>query len=452
MSQDQRLGMPDGSVLSETSSQQAQQALAAVYGQEVRPRCLCGPVHPQMYIAKVGGRFLVKRMPDTGVAHAVSCVSYLPPEHLSGLGQVLGHAIDEQPEADRTALRLGFPLSVTDRAAPAPPADPGAEPDTVATDGTKLTLRAVLHYLWEEAGLATWSPAMAGKRTWRVVSWHLREAAAGKYVKGAPLGDRLFIPQPWTKDRATDLKTARMQAWRPFQPVGGKTQKLLLLVGEVKEFGQARYGPKMVVKHLPDALITVPEDLMGRLYRRFGYELETWEADEHVHLMAIATCTVSRAGVATVREASLVLADRHWLPIDSPEEQVLVDSAVDDGRRFRKALRYNMAPGQLMASVVLTDTYPPTGCYLLTGPDDTTSVDELAEDTDTACWTWATDQPFPALPDRGRVVGDSPPTAAPLRSATKPDSAPPEGPPPASGVDGLWALEDEPPDLAQTPP
>jgi len=46
-----------------------------------------------MYIAKVGNRYIVKRMPDTGQLHSPDCDSYEPPAELSGLGEVLGSAI-----------------------------------------------------------------------------------------------------------------------------------------------------------------------------------------------------------------------------------------------------------------------------------------------------------------------------------------------------------------------
>jgi len=42
-----------------------------------------------MYVAKIGaGKYVIKRMPDSGLTHAHNCPSYLPPEALSGFGQV----------------------------------------------------------------------------------------------------------------------------------------------------------------------------------------------------------------------------------------------------------------------------------------------------------------------------------------------------------------------------
>ena len=67
-----------------------------------------------MYVAKLGaGRYVIQRMPDSGLAHAHHCPSYLPPEALSGLGQALGSAITEEVDSGLTAIRLGFRMSRT---------------------------------------------------------------------------------------------------------------------------------------------------------------------------------------------------------------------------------------------------------------------------------------------------------------------------------------------------
>jgi len=55
-----------------------------------------------MYVARLGEGFIVKRMPDTGSHHAPDCPSYEPPAELSGLGQVLGSAITEDPATGET--------------------------------------------------------------------------------------------------------------------------------------------------------------------------------------------------------------------------------------------------------------------------------------------------------------------------------------------------------------
>ncbi len=158
-----------GHRITHINSPDGQQLLAAAHTERVRPLCMCRTDGVAMYVAKVGPeKYVIKRMPDSGLEHAHRCASYLPPEELSGLGQVLGSAITEEADNGLTAIKLGFRMSKVERADPTG-AGGGEVSDSVAAVPNRLTLRAVLHYLWQEADLATWSPGMGGKRNWRVV-------------------------------------------------------------------------------------------------------------------------------------------------------------------------------------------------------------------------------------------------------------------------------------------
>ena len=119
--------------------------LAAAHAERHRPLCLCVDAGLEMYVARFGESFILKRMPYTGSLHAPGCPSYEPPPDLSGLGEVLGSAIREDPTSGTTLLRLGFAISkagprTVDGAA-------ASDHDSVASDGAKLTLRGLLHYL-----------------------------------------------------------------------------------------------------------------------------------------------------------------------------------------------------------------------------------------------------------------------------------------------------------------
>ena len=80
--------------------------LAHAYTAKTRPVCVCRDPGIEMYIAKVAGKFVIKRMPNSGGDHAPACDSYEPPPELSGLGQVMGTAIQEDPEEGVTALKF----------------------------------------------------------------------------------------------------------------------------------------------------------------------------------------------------------------------------------------------------------------------------------------------------------------------------------------------------------
>ncbi|MFJ2758807.1 DUF1173 domain-containing protein [Nocardioides sp. NPDC087217] len=387
--------------------QEAQPELATAHDDRVRPLCMCQRDGVAMYIARIpdpdgGMRYVVKRMPDTGPLHAPQCASYVPPPGISGFGQLLGTAISEGPDG-RTALRLGFPMDMLDWAAPTPTAmvDPSG---SVQADPSRLTLRAVLHYLWHEAGLASWTPAMAGKRNWRVVSWHLRQAAQGMYLRSRPLTDRLFVPEPFQAERKAEITARRLAAWAPAQTSGAHGRKLMMLVGEVKAIEAARYGRQLVIKHLPDAPFMLDDRLHVRLTWRFAAELDLWQSDPDGHLIAISTFAVGRGGLATVEEISLVTVDRHWLPYETEADRMLVELAVEQRRRFTKSLRCNLTDGLPIASLTLTDTTVATAAFVLAEATQVPEAEDAAAAAGLDAWIWALGSPIPRLPDRSRVT------------------------------------------------
>ena len=128
-----------------TDSSGFAEAIAAAHAEHHRPRCLCLRNGIEMYVARLGNGFIVKRMPNTGSQHAPDCPSYEPPPEFSGLGQVLGSAIAEDLTTGETTLKLDF--SMTKIAGGSAMPTSGGSRDSVASSGTKLSLRGLLHYL-----------------------------------------------------------------------------------------------------------------------------------------------------------------------------------------------------------------------------------------------------------------------------------------------------------------
>ena len=86
--------------------------LAQAYLEHERPMCRCTPDGTAMYIARMGTRFIVKRMPDSGSLHSTRCGSYAPEEAYSqgaksvhdgvGVEVSTGQAAGEDPRAARS--------------------------------------------------------------------------------------------------------------------------------------------------------------------------------------------------------------------------------------------------------------------------------------------------------------------------------------------------------------
>lgn len=356
-----------------------------------------------MYIAQVGDQYIVKRMPMSGGGHDPSCPSYEAPDELSGLGVLMGNAIQVDPESGIAALKVAFSLTKIGRRA-APQAGVNGS-DTVAGDPKKLSLRSMLHYLWHQAELTAWTSRWAGRRHWWNIRRHLIEAAGQMTVKGGPLTDMLFVPEPFRAADKVAIEQRRAGALVPALPPKSGPRRLMILVGEVKDFAPTRSGHRLIVKHLPDFPLLLDEGLYRRLQGRFETELSLWEADEASHLMAIATFGLTPAGLAVVEDMALMVVAENWVPYDSAYEKKLVDALARLSDRSVKGLRYNLPVEQPTAAAMLQSRSQPVALYVLPPSADDTyeaSLEELISSRpEIGAWIWRTaDGEMPPLPFR----------------------------------------------------
>jgi hypothetical protein len=374
-------------------------AIADAHAAHQRPRCLCLAEGIEMYVARLGEGYIVKRMPETGSHHAPTCPSYEPPAEFSGLGQVLGSAITEDPATGETTLKLDFPLAKMPGRSQLPPAD--GDSDSVTSDGAKLSLRGLLHYLWDQAELTRWHPGFAGKRIWATVRRHLLQAAEHVLARGDALRARLYVPEPFSIAEREAINARRQAQWQHAVAVPGKAQHLMLLIGEVKEIVPARYGFKAVVKHMPDQAFAIDEQLYRRLGLRFEPELALWGASDDIHMVMIATFGVGRAGVPAIQELCLMSATRQWLPVADGFEKQLLDRLVCENRSFVKGLHYNLGRGDRIASAALTDCEGSVPLLFIVpaGLDEDSPGHAPGTPRDARVWQWrSSGEPMPPLP------------------------------------------------------
>lgn len=381
-----------------------EEAVAQAHEQHLRPRCLCQRDTQgqgiEMYVARLLDGYIVKRMPNTGSQHATACPSYEPPADLSGLGQLLGTAILENPSTGTTTLKLDFPMTkMPGRSAP-PPASSTAS--SASSQGNKLTLRSLLHYLWDQAELTRWQPSFTGKRSWATVRRHLLRAAENKVVGGHPLLASLYIPEVFSVEQRDALSARRMAQWSPFITTTNQPQHLMLLIAEVKEIVPARFGYKAVVKHLPDQPFLLDEQLYRRMERHFDSVLTLWGATDDLHMLIIATFGIADTGLPTIFELSLMPVTRCWLPIENGFELHLIERLVAEGRSFVKGLRYGQSESSVIASATLTDCGESTPLLHVAQPtrhEGGQSVD--TDDPRMPAWRWnPSAEAMPQLPAR----------------------------------------------------
>ena len=332
-----------GGRLVDADDPQLQDLLAQAYEAPGRPRCLCVAGGVEMYVA-FHRHFQIKRMPETGDRHHPACPSYEPGPAMSGLGELVGEAVVQLDPA-RVELHVDFAWARV-------PGRPGvsrepAEPSEVGRTRRRMSLRALMHFLFERAGFNRWSPAMAGKRNQAVLHKYLMQAAEAMQVKGEPLSNRLYVPDaPLLADART---WARVQ--RGFAPLfealdsdGGRGLRLMLA-----------------------ALI--------RARREHTYEIDL---------------------------ASLMLTSEEWIPLEGVHEAPLVRALVSQGRRFVKPMRYDARSVAGFANAILLDVgAEPVDLHVVSsfmGEAEQGAKRRAFESARARSWLWLPGEAMPVLP------------------------------------------------------
>src|ERR1700674_640595 len=236
--------------------------------------CVRGGI--EMYVAK-HRQYVVKRMPDSGHRHHATCGSYEPELGQSGLGELIGESIIEHsPES--VELRVDFPLArVPGRAFLRRAAQ---EPAEINAPRHRMSLRAVMHFLFQRAGFNRWYPAMEGKRTQGVMQKYLLEAADGIQTKGVTLSERLYVPEQFHEEHKSEIAERRRSKLAVLQSPEDDVQfKMALVLGEYKCEEASPLGRKIWLKHMPDAPLFIDAKTWDRIERAYGNLLEARYAD-----------------------------------------------------------------------------------------------------------------------------------------------------------------------------
>lgn len=334
-----------------------QQLLGKAYAQKAQVLCECrkGTDLP-LYISHRNDRYVLARWPGSGARHATACDHYEAPDYLTGMGQVRGSAILDDETSGETALKLGFPLS-RGSARLAPAALTNDKP-AVKSSGQKLSMRGLLHVLWDRAELTHWHPKMAGKRSWFVVRRALLEAAASCRAKQEALPDVLFVPESFRLEEKEDIRARRRAA---LERVYRSRDEMMVVVGEIKEIVAAHGAERIVLRHVGDMPFVMDPDMARRFHKRFAGELALWQAQhggtgEQDHLVIAGSFARRREGTFDLIEVALMPVTAEWLPYETSDERYLIAKAVAEKRRFVKGLRVNLDADTPIASLVLKDT------------------------------------------------------------------------------------------------
>jgi hypothetical protein len=386
-----------------------QHALSRVYATSERPRCMCVQGGIEMYVAK-HRCYVVKRMPESGHRHHATCASFEPELGQSGLGELIGESIIEHsPES--VELRVDFALArVPGRAFGRGAAQ---EPAEINARRHRMSLRAVMHFLFERAGFNRWYPAMEGKRTQGVMHKYLLEAADGIQIKGVPLSERLYVPEQFHEEKKGEIAERRRRRLAVLQSPEDDVQfKMALVLGEYKRDETSPLGRKVWLKHMPDAPLFIDAKAWARIERAYGTLLDARDADTKTKLRVVIGTLIyaKRVHMYQIDTASFMLITDTWIPIEGVHEADLIQALTEQRRRFVKPLRYDARSAASFPNVLLLDTgTEPTQLHVMSGsmdPRDRAAKEMVLKAQGERAWVWESGRPMPPLP-----------RAAPLRTS-----------------------------------
>lgn len=388
-----------------------QDALARVYGSSERPRCVCVPGGVEMYIAK-HAEYVVKRMPDTGRQHHPTCPSFDPEPGTSGLGELLGEAIIEHAP-DQVEVRTDFPMSRMPGKS-MPRGEALADPAEVHAPRKRMSLRALLHYLYERAGFNRWYPAMEGRRNQGVLHKYLSEAARGVRLKGVTLDERLYVPEPFRAECKNEIgERRRKKLALLLSPEDAVQFKMAIIAGEYNGSEATNFGRRIIVKHMPDVPLYVESKAWERVERSYGAILQARDADvaRKPRVMVAALIYAKRGHVYQVDTLSMMLTTDQWIPLEGLHELPLIEALQREQRAFIKPLKYDARTAAAFPNVLLLDSGKEPLPIHVVSPFAESSERALKERAvatgGESTWVWYTDKDMPPLPERakGRAGG-----------------------------------------------
>jgi len=304
-----------------SSTRAGQMLLAEDYRSGRRPRCMCTQEGVEMYVGRRGSLYYLSRMPGSGFLHDPACESTEDANLLSGAGCYAPGALVETEEG---LMRIRAALDVRGR---------------IALPSPEVRLDGVMDLLLEQANLNRTDPDEAS-RSWAQVRDRLLEAAQNFLVDGASLADRLFVPEPYDRQRPGKGEAAA----RAFV---ADHHAAALLCAPLKELRHRGYSWHLTLKHLPGLDLWISDDTTAEIESRYGAPIITSPPE---YALCIARVKPGRqAGNINVVNLSLRPTDKQYLPCGSALEAEIATGFRERGIGFMRPLRFDSPPDVALA-------------------------------------------------------------------------------------------------------
>ena len=304
--------------------------------------CLCTTPPLEMFVRHSHGQYHLVKARFTGHLHTPSCPSFELADHESHLDE--GSVI----------LKPTFELSHYDGAAsPATRSLPPLQ-KTISHISNPTDLRGLLSTLWLRAELHKWFPRMRGKRTWGVVRTRLIAAAEGIFLGRQNLLDRLYIPEPFQKDKAANTPSSVDQLIELCSVHQGM-RRFTIVVGMIKQMRESRFGYQLLLKHAPDLSLYVRHPVIDTQIRARQFEFEGL-SDSNATLVAALLVERSRKGYFNVLNLDVLRTTKEYLPAGNVFEEDLLTKAVELDRSLIRKINVDASDPFDEVVALLTDT------------------------------------------------------------------------------------------------
>ncbi len=208
----------------------------------------------------------------------------------------------------------------------------------------EMTLRGLLDLLWEQGGLDTWRPQFAGKRSWYTVANMMQRVTPQIIVGGKRLDDRFAVIIPGATD---NVITRVHEAWD-----AAVTEKRgLLVLGQLSTLDEPALGKTTERIGLKAAWgaykigIRAEAALITQLRSRWARDLQAFAVDQArdrvIALLHVRPRETQNERFGFVVAGALMRTTDLFIPVASGYESQVAHLLVDQGRHFRKPLRYD---------------------------------------------------------------------------------------------------------------
>ena len=280
------------------------------------------------------------------------------------------------------------------------------EPADVKVAPRRMSLRAVMHFLFERAGMNRWTPAMRGKRNQGVLHKYLTQAAEEVTSKGLPLSEHLYVPEPFSETGKLQIAERRRKKFAVLQlPADEARVNMMLVLGEFKGSEETAFGRKVWLKHMSDVPLLTDARTWKRIERVYRPLFEARDADTACkpRIVICALIFARREHLYQIDTASFMLTSQEWIPLNGSHEIDLIHALVEQQRRFVKPLQYDAKSAASFPNALLLDAgATPLALHVVSGDMD--SKEQAAKEkalkfSEGTPWVWHAGKPMPALPE-----------------------------------------------------